>query len=532
MNALAAALILAVSFLQPGARGAAQMAGSSQPISVTTAFSLCQAHPAAQHRLSVRGWFVPAAEYSTFEEGGLFASRQAVPPITDDHWDVNGRWRGYGALFAHITTRASLAPRTLTLHGQLDCASYRFQTDRDPFPPPELTPVYGTAPGRRPGAVTTWAIAGGLKLTLTIPRRSYPLNALARVSVSVENVSRHTVGYWIPGINLPGVASPQAEVLDDSEAIVFPPAMPYRPPLPGPAPGLEPLHPGQMIRGSEYIVVRGARIRASQQFTPTWSPTVRRALNTLRTHAIGVRLTAEAAPTLTLHETSQGPVVDVTRPTGVTGRMLRLNYADCGDGANGPQFDYSFGWVGSGQHLTPGCSPASAWHVRVAWLNHPVAALDYAPPFHFTIGLANPQVLHRQGEVCAPTSQVHVGEDVRFGGYGFGTEAAGNEPTCVSGTVRIIKNGGVLLTLPLQCTGMVNGQAFYMYADTRFNDPADTGQMTAMIQVIWQGATSSYTLPLTVIGPVVTPVTRTGPHREHPAAASTTCCAVYGPILS
>jgi hypothetical protein len=181
---------------------------------------------------------------------------------------------------------------------------------------------------------------------------------------------------------MPGVASPQAEVLNSARQIVFPPAMPFMPALPGAVASIRPLHPGAVMRVSEYIVVRGERIRASQQFSPTWSlnPTVRRALNTLVTHPIIIRLTRAQAPQLTMRQTSGGPVVDVQRPAGVTGQMVWLNYADCGDSSIGPEFRYTFGWIGSGLHLTPGCSPVRSWHFRVAWLNHSVAGIDYTAP--------------------------------------------------------------------------------------------------------------------------------------------------------
>lgn len=226
----------------------------------------------------------------------------------------------------------------------------------------------------------TWATAGGLKLTLTVPRRTYPRNALTRVSVSIQNVSRHDIGFWTPGVGPVGVTAPQPEVLDRFGELFFPPVMSAMPPLPGPAPRVEPLHPGQMVHGRDYIVVRADRIRASQRFTPKWLATVQRALNTLVTRPTIVRLISEPAPNLTLRQTTSGPVVEVTRPAGVTGRVMLLSYADCGVTGSGPGFKYSFGWVHSGLHLTPGCSPVGEWHLRVAWLNHPVAALDYAAP--------------------------------------------------------------------------------------------------------------------------------------------------------
>lgn len=380
MNIGLIALILATSIVQTGTVARPPVRPRHQVLRVNSVFSLCASHPTAQKHLEVRGWFMPITSGSGYVDGGLFNDRHAVPVTTVNQWDVNGNWRTYRALFVHITTHASFGPRFLTLDGRIECSSYRFVTDRDPFPPLRLTTVYGTTKVGGTGPITAWASAGGLKLMLTLPRRSYPHNALAKVTVSIQNISRHTLGYWVPGESLPGVASPQAEVLNRSGKLVFPPAMPFMPALPGPAPFLAPLHPGQTIPETEYIVIRGTRIRASQSFTPRWPDNMQRPSSFLMTHPITVRLTRELPPHLLGHETTGGPVVDVLRPVGVTGRFLRLNYADCGPTDSGFRFSYSATWVGTSAHLTPGCAPLRAWHFRIAVLDHPVAAFDYTAP--------------------------------------------------------------------------------------------------------------------------------------------------------
>jgi len=376
MKIFAAVLLLTISVVQPTAVAGSSAVASNQSVSVLGAFSLCRAHPAMQKRLWVRGWFVYGVSGPGFAGGGLFNSAKSVPITTFDKWDENGNWKKYGALYAHIRTKSAVRPPSVILHGLLDCSSYRFSTDRDPFPPAQLKPVYGTARVGS-GPISTSVTAGGLKLTLTVPRSSYPLDALARVTARIKNVSTHDVGYLAGG-----ATSPEVQVLDSSGRIVFPPAMPYGPPLNGASGGPGPLHPGQTVGGSTYIVVRGSRIRASQVFWPTWDPTSERASNKLVTHPITVRLTSEPTPKLTLRQTAKGPVLDVTRPAGVGSPMQRLSYAQCAflpsDGSL--NFEYSYGWVDSGLHLTPGCSPLIEWHLRLGWLNHPVAALDYTVP--------------------------------------------------------------------------------------------------------------------------------------------------------
>lgn len=249
-----------------------------------------------------------------------------------------------------------------------------------PFPQPRLKPMYGSRHG--PGSsTTTWATAGGLKLSLTVPRSSYPRNALAQVAVGIRNISHHTVGYQTPpGVVAPGVTAPQVEVLDHSGRIVFPPAMPDFPPWPGPAPSVIPVRPGQAVHTHAYIVVRGARVRASVTFTPKWGSGTERAPDTLRTHPIWVKLTSEPAPTLTLHTRPSGPVVDVTRPPGVTGSPLKISLASCPTPSQPLQAAFDPIWSATDLRVIPGCAPVQGWDLQVAWLNHPVAALDYSAP--------------------------------------------------------------------------------------------------------------------------------------------------------
>jgi len=343
---------------------------------VRTAYALCHAHPSA-HVLWLRGWFIPSIRGLGAIDGVLFDGPQAVPLTTVNRWDVNGNWRMYGALFVHIRTHSSFGPRRLTLHGRLTCVTASFSTDRDPFPPPARTTRSTPAQVARDGSVSTSATSGGLRLTITVPRRSYPRDALAPMKVSMRNVSSHAIGYLRLGVAAPGYAVPQAEVLDASGRVVFPPAMPYFPPLPGPAPFVQRLDPGQTVAQTQYVVMRGARIRASQAFTlqAQPNPSVRRPLSVLRTRPITVALTSEPAPRISLYASGSDLRADIMPPPGVTGRPLRLSYTDCGF----PTYDYTETWTASGTHITPGCGPVQEWHLRVAWVNHPVAALDYMP---------------------------------------------------------------------------------------------------------------------------------------------------------
>jgi hypothetical protein len=406
---LAAAIVaISILFLLPRGTQMSAAAVASPPLSVNAANAFCRAHPAGRERILLRGWFIPSIEANDFVEGGLFDSREALPLVTVDDWDVNGNWRRYGAVYLHIRTRSSFGSRSITVHGLLDCATARLVTDRDPFGLPPLATSYGAPRVVPKGSVTTWVMSGGLKLTLTVPRRSYPRNALAQVRVTLRNVTNHDVGYWTSVVGPAGEAAPQAEVLNAPGKVLFPPAMPYWPPLPGPPPGLATLQSGQSVTESEYIVVRGARIRATQSFMPRMTTNLNLPPYVLSTRPIFMRLTSEPAPTLALHGAPTDPALDVTRPSNVQGPMWSVRYANCG--VQLPVFVYTYTqvWVRSNLHLTPGCSPLLEWHLRVAWLNHPVAALDYVPP------QPSPTVLPTPSPTALPTPTPTVPSSQEF----------------------------------------------------------------------------------------------------------------------
>jgi hypothetical protein len=361
-----------------GSHSPAASGGRASSLTVAQANAWCSAHPHGVTITGLSGWFLGASSYVNYTDGVLFASKAAVPSHVVN-LNLNRRWVRYGGIFAHITTRASSGGLIIELHGRLTCATRSFVTDRDPFPAPRLSSVYTRAATGNRGPIGVSATAGGLRLTLTVPRRSYPRNALARVTVRVENVSHHDVTFMTPGIAPPGVTAPQVQVLDRTGHALFPPALSDYPPLPGPAPSIVILHPGETQHMRLFIIVRGARIRATIPFTPRAQPfpSVQYPLNALTTRPITVRLTSAPSPTVTEHQTSAGPVFDVTRPPGAMGTLWWVSYTDCGDVTN---MSYTFGWVPTGPRLGGGCRPVQSWHATLGYLNEPVTSIAYTAP--------------------------------------------------------------------------------------------------------------------------------------------------------
>ena len=71
-------------------------------------------------------------------------------------------------------------------------------------------PAQDTMRSNQPIRVTT--VARGLKLSVAVPRRTYPRDALAQVTIELRNVSRHPIWAWTPGPPAPGVTFPQVQV--------------------------------------------------------------------------------------------------------------------------------------------------------------------------------------------------------------------------------------------------------------------------------------------------------------------------------
>jgi hypothetical protein len=122
----------------------------------------------------------------------------------------------------------------------------------------------GEAPHQAAAGATTplqvVAQRGGLRLELTIPRGSYPRDALVRVRAIARNTTRHTIWIETPGPIAPGTYFPQVEVLNGA-GLPVPISLTNYFPYPGPPPDAGTLQPGETVGGAEDIVLRGSWVR-------------------------------------------------------------------------------------------------------------------------------------------------------------------------------------------------------------------------------------------------------------------------------
>lgn len=213
-----------------------------------------------------------------------------------------------------------------------------------------------------------------VRLTLTLPARTYPQNALVLATVRLENISGHPVWYTdaCPG----GVLSIQ--VTDAQGGLYYPPAQPG-----GPQPKCKraqsvPLAPGDVIQRGIFAVLRAPNIRALAEIGKTPG-------SYFETAPVTLQLTAGTPPAVQVHA-SPAVSATITPPAGSQGPLYVNAWARCGTGAgsaastSGP---VSFTPVYGSTTITPdvqGPCQALEWHALAGWVGQPVATVAYTGP--------------------------------------------------------------------------------------------------------------------------------------------------------
>jgi hypothetical protein len=210
----------------------------------------------------------------------------------------------------------------------------------------------------------------GLRLTLTVPRRVYPRNALVRVYIVARNITPHRV--WIlPTENfLPGDSFPQVDVLNGAgEALPPPLKLLFIPGLPIPLPRA--LKPAQSIGADPLVVLTGSWLRASIAAVPGYTGRGAFHLRFVRTRALRIFLVHGMAPRVVLNTGPGDITVDVSSPVPVRGPLYSIFSSSC---------HYNYSWTPTPPYLNPGCRSPARWYALAGWLNHPIASISYQRP--------------------------------------------------------------------------------------------------------------------------------------------------------
>lgn len=228
--------------------------------------------------------------------------------------------------------------------------------------------------------ITASSTAHGLKMTLALPRRSYPRGALVRAALTFRNVSSHALYYDVTGgdavLVLNGRGSP---VYQTRQPLGMGTLLAYK----GPQRTVR-LLAGQSRTDHIYLVLYGRFITAETGVSRAeTAPSA-----AVRTPRISIHLTSGSAPEASITTTPHLSVT-VTPRQPVSGKLHYLFETSCttSDGTGSTRK----GWTSTtGRVVTPivypgnspqsTCSGTAVWNGLAGWLNHPVATFRYRTP--------------------------------------------------------------------------------------------------------------------------------------------------------
>jgi hypothetical protein len=233
--------------------------------------------------------------------------------------------------------------------------------------------LIGEADAAVEAGVSTTITSHGLQVTLVLPRRSYPRNALVKTTVTMRNVSTHAVLTRLGPLCGPET-NPSVEVSDPKGHLTPQlPATTYDNPGCKPATG-EPLLPGQTYHQHLVAVLGGSYVRAAVR----WGKWLHHDVATPR---IRVHLTTETPLTVTIHSSPIGPYATIQRPSGAKGFLYVAGSAQCGSPTDPGQTILNLVWSPvSTNRAYSGCWGTQDWHALAGYLNFPVATIDYTSP--------------------------------------------------------------------------------------------------------------------------------------------------------
>ena len=252
----------------------------------------------------------------------------------------------------------------------------------------------------RLGSVQASACLRGVCLTLIVPRRPYPHDALVQATVVVKNLSREQItGPWRTG----GTEEPQVQVLGAHNHVLYPPPFPI-PVVNGTFKvGIRQMMlPRAVASEQEFVALLGNRVRAVMHFQP--EQLTGGGELTVRTPVIRFSLISAPAPIIALHRSPPVSAVIYPGSPQQRGDLYHVGWYACHmangqiqfggsgfyEGPPGPQgippimVGYLYLWVPSSSRvLQPGCSSPLEWHVVAGWPNQPVVGVNIHPRSSF-----------------------------------------------------------------------------------------------------------------------------------------------------
>jgi hypothetical protein len=233
-----------------------------------------------------------------------------------------------------------------------------------------LVPI-SHAYARISSGITVSSTAHGIRLSLVVPQRSYPRNALVRLAVRIQNVSHDSVLTYIGAQCIS--TNPFVEVLD-SGGSVTPQTPPHMMLPPCPVPSGQPLAAGKSVTQHVIFILNGVAIRGVLN--------VGRYLATrIVTPKVAVRVSGAVPASLVVHRSQGGRVLVIQRPPGAPGPLYVFETTYCGAADGIASLLGEPHWLPvQGNRISSGCTGPQQWHGYAGYLNYSVETIDFTSP--------------------------------------------------------------------------------------------------------------------------------------------------------
>lgn len=241
-----------------------------------------------------------------------------------------------------------------------------------------------TGAGAHPASVYTSQIRShGVMLSISLARRTYPQDALVRVTVRLVNVSQRAVLIGRTQGSVCPQSGPGIRVTDSSGRKLYPPAIAWLPASCGPPISPGPLLSGHTVQRRFLAVLRGDRVQAVVSIGASSLE--------ITTPPISVVLEPEPAPRTVVHITFLSHIDVMASSPSQRGRFYYMESELClATGSNARGAVGSASGMARFQFTTPDlhgryrfstiCGSPSRWSFTGGWLDHRVVTVDYSAP--------------------------------------------------------------------------------------------------------------------------------------------------------
>jgi hypothetical protein len=252
-----------------------------------------------------------------------------------------------------------------------------------------LSPVMRPPTANAASLLTASVTRAGITVTVSVPHRSYPRNAVIPVTVTVSLTPQlaATGTDVLFGASCTNYVPAVAEILDVHHHPVDPlSALPSMPPTPlCPGPGPYEMMPRDRYSGVQYVILAGSRVAA--QTAPVLEPTAAPGAPgsttgpplTVQTPELHLRLTNAPKPWVSI---KHNPLRAVIHDPHATSQLVAAEWESC----PGIPYPSSTGAVmvpqAPGRVLHPQCAAPTEWHAVAGYLGRPVTVINVYPTVH------------------------------------------------------------------------------------------------------------------------------------------------------